>query len=1023
MEAHINKYRLNKEYILTTSILGNIIRISCKDKLNEKFSFSRDFSLEELKKVDDFFNKIQTPLEGLDFIDKALKKQKVGIYEEKDSLKVVFYVETQGNEHQLEIALGGDKSIKSKQEDIVGVELNINQDKNLEQNEINNNISESIPIISSDEKNENNNDIQMNTYDNNINSQINISESIKFNENNELVEENKQNFEGAQYDNTYQELNNQYLEGIDSTNIQLINGGVEDKTNIDFTSNYETGKEVNITGQIIEDNYFNNLVPKFDANSKIESIPKFTIDTTSTNLTSNFLTGTEAQFGIETNTNISSQITEGLGIEPTKLGPEETIDITSQFIKGSDINKIKQLTEETTIDGIITQFGDNTVEDMTKRFTTDNNTDLTSQFLEGDIVETATQLNSDINNIGLTTQFAEGHTINKIKQFPTDITTIDLTNQFVGDTDADLTRQFPTDITNTGADLTTQLTTDMTIENLTNQFVEGTGIDIASQFNIDDPTSDLGFQIIKDQGLDTRDQLITDTPHTDLASQIVENHDVESKAQFTTDTITTELSSNFLEGKGSGKESKFEIGTSNNEIISSDYQEYQIGTQNLTSQYLTDLQDTTPKDTDNFDNNFTEQITVGEENLNEHFSGDNFIDNNSKNIDIQSALNEYKEQSVNIPIEDNNYQYLGSTNETIQTTTNTFTNQLQQFESPYISPADDTTNIFANTKTISNKLNQTAQERTKITTLVLPLIKEAPESLTKNDSSLVTKQLGEIDSLRVKLDELNEVKSHFGDLDDLMEKVGQINILKKQIDDLANIKIKSMNLGNIKEKIDEFERIRMKYEQELKNLRETKSKISLTHSKCEDLRNTGLESSHFYFEDSEQICIKGEIIHNADELEFLTRKINKSNKKITLNLLYKAIADSDKASSFHSKCDEAESTLVLIETDKGRRFGGFTTCSWAGDCIDKKDEDAFIFSLDKMKIYENIPGEDAIGCYQNFGPIFLGCQIRIYDNAFTKGGSTFEKGMNYNTEEDFELTGGEKLFKIKDIEVYEVIPE
>jgi len=52
--------------------------------------------------------------------------------------------------------------------------------------------------------------------------------------------------------------------------------------------------------------------------------------------------------------------------------------------------------------------------------------------------------------------------------------------------------------------------------------------------------------------------------------------------------------------------------------------------------------------------------------------------------------------------------------------------------------------------------------------------------------------------------------------------------------------------------------------------------------------------------------------------------------------------------------------LVLIETDKGKRFGGFTACSWRGECTEKKDEEAFVFSLDKMMVYENIPGEDAI---------------------------------------------------------------
>ncbi len=176
-------------------------------------------------------------------------------------------------------------------------------------------------------------------------------------------------------------------------------------------------------------------------------------------------------------------------------------------------------------------------------------------------------------------------------------------------------------------------------------------------------------------------------------------------------------------------------------------------------------------------------------------------------------------------------------------------------------------------------------------------------------------------------------------------------------------------------------------------------------------------------EQDEEMVVRGDIIHDKEELEFLAKKINKLNQKLSVNLLYKASTDSDKAAAFHAKCDQAKSSIVLVETDKGKRFGGYTTCSWSGDCIEKKDEEAFVFSLDKMKAYDNIQGEDAIGCYPKFGPIFLGCQIRIYDDAFTKGGTTFERGLNFDTQEDYELTGGDRLFKIKEIEVYEVVKE
>jgi hypothetical protein len=288
--------------------------------------------------------------------------------------------------------------------------------------------------------------------------------------------------------------------------------------------------------------------------------------------------------------------------------------------------------------------------------------------------------------------------------------------------------------------------------------------------------------------------------------------------------------------------------------------------------------------------------------------------------------------------------------------------------------------------------------------------------------------------LRMKVAELSSMQNQLGELNNLKAQVGQMNLIKQQMDELNMLKAKVEELSKnnmktdvendekemLKKKLQELESLKAEYEQEIKTLRENKTTVA---TKVVQERS-GLENKQLLFEErAQQISVKGDIIHSTEELEFITRKINKGNKKITLNLLYKATVDSDKAEAFHDKCDHAQSSLVLVETDKGKRFGGFTSCSWSGECVDKKDEDAFIFSLDKMGIYENIPGEDAIGCYPKFGPIFLGCQIRIYDNAFAKGGTTFEKGLNFNTEEDYELTGGERIFGVKEIEVYEVIAQ
>ena len=279
----------------------------------------------------------------------------------------------------------------------------------------------------------------------------------------------------------------------------------------------------------------------------------------------------------------------------------------------------------------------------------------------------------------------------------------------------------------------------------------------------------------------------------------------------------------------------------------------------------------------------------------------------------------------------------------------------------------------------------------------------------RSENQRIRQQLMELNRLRSEIAQANYLRNQLSELDSLRQKAAEVDTIKSQLSEMNNLKMKLSELSGMKDRLNELNKLK----EELNRLNQIKSQAQSSMTQTQKVVETTMKKS----------IIKGDIIHNLSELELITRKINKSNNKITLNLLYKATADSDTALAFHQKCDQAESSLVLIETDKGKRFGGYTSKNWRGDCIDKEDENAFLFSLDKMNTYDSIEGENAIGCYPNFGPIFLGCQIRIFDNAFEKGGTTFEKGMNYETEENFELTGGEQKFGIKEIEVYEVIVE
>ena len=372
---------------------------------------------------------------------------------------------------------------------------------------------------------------------------------------------------------------------------------------------------------------------------------------------------------------------------------------------------------------------------------------------------------------------------------------------------------------------------------------------------------------------------------------------------------------------------------------------------------------------------------------------------------------------------------------TLMSQVTSYKNQLELFEKE--KQSNELSALRAENAAIKqqlSELNNLRREAAQVNLLRSQVSQLEPLRSKAAEMETLKGQLAELYALRAKVAELSGLESKLGELNNLKAQFGQMNLMRQQMDELSVLRAKVEELNratmesnaqneekeNLKRRLQELENLKAQYEQEIKTLK--KQKTTTTTTTVE--KTSGLEKNQLLFEDkAQQISVKGDIIHSTEELELITRKINKANKKITLNLLYKATVDSDKATAFHDKCDHAQSSLVLVETDKGKRFGGFTTCSWAGDCEEKKDEDAFVFSLDKMMIYENIPNEDAIGCYPKFGPIFLGCQIRIYDNAFSKGGTTFEKGLNYYTEEDYELTGGERYFNVKEIEVYEVIAQ
>ena len=179
---------------------------------------------------------------------------------------------------------------------------------------------------------------------------------------------------------------------------------------------------------------------------------------------------------------------------------------------------------------------------------------------------------------------------------------------------------------------------------------------------------------------------------------------------------------------------------------------------------------------------------------------------------------------------------------------------------------------------------------------------------------------------------------------------------KKKNDDYLKEKIKNLENENKKLKYDveylKKENINLKNE-----IEEIKKIIEQINSNIK-INNINIDS----------------VIINNNEFNFIYNTIKYKLKKEIKEVkkLYQATIDGDDLKYFHSRCDNIPNTLTIIKSAGNRRFGGFTTQVWESpkDGFYKDDKNAFLFSIDKQKIYPYKNDGYAIWCGRNGGPTF-----------------------------------------------------
>ena len=70
----------NKEYILTTGVINNSVRVTCQENISLTGPYySADFTMDELSTINKYFLLLESIYDAQIEINKAIERQKVGV--------------------------------------------------------------------------------------------------------------------------------------------------------------------------------------------------------------------------------------------------------------------------------------------------------------------------------------------------------------------------------------------------------------------------------------------------------------------------------------------------------------------------------------------------------------------------------------------------------------------------------------------------------------------------------------------------------------------------------------------------------------------------------------------------------------------------------------------------------------------------------------------------------------------------------------------------------------------------------
>ena len=178
-----------------------------------------------------------------------------------------------------------------------------------------------------------------------------------------------------------------------------------------------------------------------------------------------------------------------------------------------------------------------------------------------------------------------------------------------------------------------------------------------------------------------------------------------------------------------------------------------------------------------------------------------------------------------------------------------------------------------------------------------------------------------------------------------------------------------------------------------------------------------------------KLSIDSKILESINDIDFVLDYIRKNDNSFhftNLNLLYRGSRDGDTNEKCHKLCDNKQNILIIIKSNSGYIFGGYTKIGYKTVTISeyKVDNNCFIFSKNLEKIYPAIENKKVISHLKIEKGLCFNATITIYDNFMHNSDSWICKGdyKRYfkDLSNNFEISGGEPHFKCLDLEVFQL---